>query len=297
MPITKRAIENDNQWKMWRGGLVGASETGALFPGSGHYMSPFELYQLKSGNLQITETKVMRDGRKMEKVALELIQEEYPELKAYNPKVHYSDSEIGVGATPDAFAEDHHRGIGVIQIKWIDRDNYRKWHDVPPLWMALQVTQEAWLSGASWGVICALVQDHGLNLHFHQVEIRDDVIAAIRKEVQEFWRRVREEDPPAPDYSRDADIIRAAFPEDDGGEIDLTGDNELPELAAKYELTKGLAAANEKAARAIGAELLHKIGNHSIARFQGGYFTAKTVRRAAHEVKESVYRPLRVVSK
>ena len=296
MAIIKRTIESTEQWKAWRGDLVGASDVGAIL-GCHEYKTYFGLYQEKIGKLKTTQTKIMSDGLIMQEAALKTMQRDYPELKAFDPKAHYADAELGVGATPDVQAEKDGE-VGTIQIKWVDRDIFRKtWQVTPPLWIALQVTQEAWLSGAKWAQICAFVQDHGNHLHFYDVEIRQDVIEMIKAEVKEFWRRVWEQDPPPPDYHRDAEVIRAVYPQDDGSEIDLTGDNEIPAMLVDRRRLKDLASESERDAKAIDSELLHKLGKAMIGRFNGGYVSAKTIHRAAHEVKASSYRMLRVVIK
>ena len=291
-----RAIKADDAWLKWKEQVIGASEIGAVFHCHDH-LTYYQLYHMKRDKLKTEKNKAMEDGLLMQEVALKMIQRDHPEFKAYDPRLHYSDADYGVGATPDVFAQDANGRLGVIQIKHVDRDVYRqKWLKSIPTWIALQVTQEAWLTEAKWGMIAALVHDHELQLYLTDVEIHNHVIDEIKVQATEFWRRVREGDEPEPNYRRDSEAIREVLRQDDGSEIDLSGDNELPEILHQRAILIGEMAAYEKELKAINAELLHRLGTAQIGRLKQGYISAKTIHRKAYEVAATSYRQLRVVT-
>ena len=300
MSIQYTDIKSSEQWHSLRRGVIGASETGALF-GVHDYLSYWTLYQKKRGMLPETaDDGAMERGRRLEPVALDMLRDRYPEWGVHAPKKHYAEHEFGVGATPDAFATDPVRGGGLLQIKSVApsafRQNWRGDSDAvqPPLWIALQAMQEAWLTGARWAAVVALVVDHEIDLHVIEVPVRPDVIEKIKDAALTFWKRVLEGREPEPDYGRDGEAIRKVLREDDGGEIDLSADNEIYGLVAQRATVKALVAEYEYEAKAIDAQLLHKLGNAAVGRFNGGTISAKTIHRAAYQVKASQYRQLRV---
>lgn len=302
MAVTKRAIEDEAEWLEWRKQGVGAAEVGALFD-CHDFLTKYQLYHQKRSGSKSETTKAMQDGRDMQEVALKKLQREYPELSPYDPKMHYLDSEIGAAATPDAFGEDA-RGLGVIEIKWVRPWVFRQhWWSiegelVPPLWIQLQVIQQAWLCGAKWGKACALVHDDdGLNLYLAEVEIRQDVIENIKMEIREFWRRVADGDEPRPDYERDGEAIRNVTKYEDGSEIDLSGNNELPDLLKERAGAIAAVSFNEKKRKDIDSQLFHMLGKHMSGKYSGGYIIAKTIHRTAYVAKATDYRQIRVVEK
>jgi YqaJ-like viral recombinase domain len=301
MSINIVAISSDDQWHALRRQVVGASEAGALL-GEHEYLTYWALWARKSGKLPPQDdTGAMDRGRRLEPVAVQMLRDRYPRWDITAERVHYSDAEFGIGATPDAIVDDPDRGRGVIQIKSVAPSVFRKhWRGDsdavrPPLWIAIQALMEAELVGASWAAVAALVVDHEIDLHLVEVPMHRGIVNTIKSEALTFWQAVLAGREPDPDYRRDAALIRAALTLEDGSEIDLSHDNELPALLAHRETVIAEAKKFDDERKTIDAQLLHRLGNAAIGRFNGGYISAKTIRKKAYEVKATSYRQLRVV--
>jgi hypothetical protein len=94
------------------------------------------------------------------------------------------------------------------------------------------------------------------------------------------------EEPP-PDYGKDAALIEQLFAKPEEIEIDLTGENELPEVVAEW-IELGRQLGNVEAARkARRAQILHKLGNADSALIATGRITAKSIKRKSYVVAES----------
>lgn len=290
------------EWLALREKNIGASEAGALL-GAHDYLTPFELYARKSGlvTADIADNPAMRRGRLLEPVALQMLAEERPEWTVEpNPipgGVYFQDTELRLAATPDALVVSD-RGRGVAQVKSVEARTFaEKWQRddevQPPIWIAIQVLIEAFLSGADWACVVALVVDHGIRIELVDVPVHGPIIARIKAAAADFWRMVDEGREPPPDFGRDADVIEQLYSRPEEIEIDLTGDNELPAIVENYLQLGASIHASEVLRKAARAEILHKLGNATSARIATGRITAKSIKRKAYVVAESSSRTIR----
>jgi predicted phage-related endonuclease len=300
MSVTHVPIENDVQWHALRAHVIGASEAAALV-GVHEYLTYYGLWARKSGRLPAEDDNgAMERGRLLEPVAVEVIRKRYPDINVMVPREHYADHEFCIGATPDLLAHDA-RGDGVIQIKSVAprifRTTWRGESDAvqPPTWIVIQALIEAHLTGAKWAAVAAMVVDHEIDLHLIEIPLHKGIVEQIKTEALKFWELVLSGREPDPDFKRDSEIVRALARQDDGTEIDLSSDNELPGLLAMRETMSAEQKRCEDEVKTINAQLLHRLGSAAIGRFNGGYISAKTIKRASYEVKATQYRQLRVV--
>lgn len=301
MTILRIPITDEAQWLDLRRQNVGASEVAALL-GSHPYLSAYGLAGDKSGRIpkQDHDNAAMERGRELEPIAIRKLARMFPRWRLEAPGAYFADEALRFGATPDLFVIDDQGRRGVIQIKSVEPSVFRKtWHDEAgelsaPLHVALQAIAEAHLTGADWCAAAAIVVGFGIDVHIVDVPIVPGVIARMRQEVREFWDEIANDVTPDPDYGRDGALIAAMLRQDDGTEIDLTGDNELPGLVDKRETARQLQSAAEQSLKECNAAILHKLGPAQRARFAGGLITAKTIHRAAYQAKASSYRQVRV---
>lgn len=242
--ITDRA-----SWLAGRMQDVTASDIGSIC-GVDPYRSPLRVFAEKTGAIQPDdESNIMRRGRWMEYAAMAALAEMRPSWDFRKASVYLRDTDLRIGATPDAAAIDPDReGFGTIQIKVValrkfnadwrgqDEDEDHGYGDIRvPLYYQLQTITEAKMMGAQWAALAALVVGEFMaDLHILDVEIHDAAWERIKSEVAFFWRCVAEGRQPPVDPARDASTLYALFPrETRTAPIDLSGSNDLPGLLAE----------------------------------------------------------------
>lgn len=313
-------------WINVRHPTVGASESPAML-GVHPKVTPFELWARKSSVLIDRDNRFKRRGRLLEPIGVQILREERPDW-AVTPNIigeggkFYQDIEAGISCTPDVFVFDSTRvpterahswqeatefvnraGTGVCNIKTVDPYVFRKDWMIDgaiqlPVYVAIQAMQEMYLTGASWGCVGAVV---GFDLGFHliDVELHGGVIERIKRAAADFLRRVRENDPPPPDYARDGDAIRGLYADDSGGVIDLSGNERIAKLAARHLALKEIesaAYAAKKERDIIDPEIIEALGNAQCGTINGLLIEAKTVRRhyKATEAHITSSRPVKI---
>lgn len=304
----KRIPVGDRQnWLSLRRHDVTASVAGAVF-GIHPYVSPYALWSDKSGVApnDTEETAAMLRGTLLEPAAIAMLRRERPTWRVDYPLQHYwRDETARIGATPDALVIDPDRpGYGCVQIKTCEPSVFRNnWRDEEgelelPLWIATQTLIEMRLTGASWAAVGVMRVGHGVDFDIIDVPRHDGVWARLVDEVREFWRRVEENDPPAPDYGRDGALIAGLYAQDDGTEVDLSGDNRIGEILdqrAALKTTESAGKDAEKKRRELDSEILAKLGSAARARLADGRtITAKTIKRSGYSVAPSSYRTVKV---
>lgn len=293
-------------WLARRQKDVTASAIGCLL-GVHDWISPYQLWGLKSGRLQEDpeQTPAMRRGRMLEDDALEILAEDRPNWKIEPGRHYFRDPDARIGATPDAFAIHPERGRGIVQIKTVHEFDFRrKWQDPDtreitlPLWIACQSILEAHLTDGSWACVGALVVGRGLDLHLIDVPIHAGLIARMRDEVAKFWEIVASGEEPPSDWARDADTLARIFPNDNGTEVDLSGDNEVPTLLDERRDLKRDAKSIADRLETIDTALKAKLGNHASAFVsRGRTFSWKSTDRRGYTVAPTTFRQFRVTDR
>jgi hypothetical protein len=303
--IERIAIENRDQWLALRGQDVTASIAGALL-GVHPYSTAYGLWLLKKGMIaeDPEETGPMRRGRLLEPVAVQMLREDRPDwtIEEYPIGYYYRDPAARIGATPDVFATNEHGKPGIVQLKSVEPSVFRReWKTEsgmiePPLWIVVQAILETYLTGREWAAVAPLVVGFGLELPIIDIPVHAGIFARIKAEVDQFWQRIDANNPYDADYARDGHLIAQLYPQDNGVEIDLSGDNEAPMYVDQLEAaraTKRSAEADEKVAK--GA-LASKMGEASIARLSDGRrISNKSQTRAGYFVNETSFRVMRLV--
>jgi len=304
MPIEKIAIENREQWLTLRQQDVTASVAGALL-GVHPYTSAYGLYLLKKGliNEDPEESGPMRRGRLLEPVAAQILREEQPEWQIKHPcGFYYRDSEARIGATPDIVAFNEKGEPGVVQVKSVEPSIFRRdWtvdHGVvePPLWIVVQAIIEAHLTGAMWAAVAPMVVSFGVEMPVVPVPIHAGVLDRIKIEVAAFWKRIEEGRNYDPDYARDGALIAKLYPQDNGIEIDLRGDNEAPGYVDQLEAARAAKKAAEGDEKLAKTALAAKMGDAAIALLADGRrISNKTTSREGYFVNPTSFRTLRIL--
>jgi len=235
MTVEHRTITSRDEWLRWRRQDVTASVVGALF-GVHPYTTALRIYAEKRGvEFPDADNKTMRRGRWLEPAVATAVEEERPDWKLRAPRLYLRDPDLRLGCTPDYFIEGDPRGLGVLQCKTVAPSVYaRDWlgGSEIPLWVTLQALTEMMLADAAFGVVAALLVDaHAMDVAILEVPRHADSELKILVAVKNFWDAVGSGIEPDPNFSRDAEVIKALVPRDTSGkQIDFSGHNELPAM-------------------------------------------------------------------
>jgi predicted phage-related endonuclease len=230
-------------WLALRRRYLGASEVAALFGAQPAYaMGVYALWMVKAGRMEPPDVSVERAawGLRLE----DAIAAAAAEREGWRILPGCYATCGGLGATLDrciaeptaadrAALGDAGEGPGVLELKNVDWLTHReRWDGEPPLHILLQLQAQLLATGYQWGAIAALVG--GNELRVYRYAARHDIHDEIRRRVEAFWVSIAENRPPAPDGS---DATYRALVDDaakDDTPADWSGDDEAPELAARY---------------------------------------------------------------
>lgn len=304
-------------WLALRQQDITASDVPAVC-GEGMFGSAAKVWAEKRGLIGPQDmTEAMKRGLWGEAAVFEAIGWEYPEWEVRRAKVYLRDAAARLGATPDGAAIiPDLDGVTILQTKVIARPVFEMyWRAdpddefspiVPPLAYQLQTLTETMLADAPRGMIVPLVVDTfkwSLYTAFSPgasgllIDRNPQAEKVIREQVASFCTNFLDAGvQPAIDPERDEQLVKKLFPQDNGIEVDLSGDNELPgyvDLLENARASKKSAESDEKVAKTA---IAGKIGEASIARLADGRrISHKTQHRGSYTVAESDFRVMRVL--
>lgn len=306
------AITDRDQWLKLREADVTAS-IAAILLGADHYQTYWGLWMQKAGRLApdpvASDPEISADGDEItmppagrgharEGEAVAMMQMLRPDWRVSYPLAAYwRDPSKRIGATPDCLAVRPDRdGFGVVQVKTVDPIKYREqWIDpdtqevVPPVWIAVQAIVEAKLTGASWAAVAVHRENWGSRPSVRLIDVPLHLGVWIRlcAEVISFWRSIQDDEPPHPDFRRDAAGIMRLYADAQDRISTLDGDkaSRALEIVAAREALKAREAdggAAEKDRKVLDAELVWLMGNADTARLPDGrVIRAPTQRRVS----------------
>lgn len=291
--MTAIPIRDESHWRELRQQHVGGSEIAALFDCC-PYLTRLELWLIKRGEIDgaIADTDRMFWGRLLEDAIAQGVAKKTGWI-VENPAAYYICRDTkGMGCTPDRIIRRPDAiAIGLMQIKCVDRFEYRKWENgEPSLMYQLQLQHELACAGYSWGMIAALIGGNELKLF--EYEAHGTAILKIKKAVDDFWFSVREGIQP-PAVAEDYDTLREIAGQREE-EIDLSHDNELPDLCARAKRAAKEKSTAEQEEKACKATIVQKLGGYARARCSGFTIKASTVNKESYTVKAQSYKQLTI---
>jgi putative phage-type endonuclease len=254
---TRRGLaleRNREKWLATRARNINSSEVGALF-GLSPYMTPLELFALKTGQIEDSFTPNDRTigGQFLEPAIAAWAQEKFG-FKAKPFKDYLENPKLKTGSSYDWQVTEWMNAPGSmdgripLEIKCVDfrvfhgtfKAGYvdRKWNadnadDIQaPAHIELQLQHQMLQSGAAWGVILVLIAGNDLRMI---VRMRNESIGRkIEARIQQFWEDVSEGRQPGADYERDAETIKRLYARPDPrASIDPANHGQLMDAIAR----------------------------------------------------------------
>lgn len=301
MPIERRTIIDREQWLEWRRtDVVTASTVGALF-NCHPYVTALRLYVAARGvEFPDQDNAAMRRGRWLEPAVATAVREQRPDWKIEPGDCYLRDPDAKLGATPDFFIHGDPRGLGVLQAKTAAPHIFeRDWDSGKscPTWITFQAQTEALLAGAAFSVVAVLLVDpFRMDCHMIDVPVDAGLQAEIVRRACNFRDDVIAGREPQPDFEKDSDVIKLLAPtEVKGKAVDLSGNNQLPELLSARENIRARMEADKADCEVIETELRFLMGDaETITGLPGWRISYKTEPRKGYTVEPSTPRVLRI---
>jgi putative phage-type endonuclease len=286
----------DEAWLAARRRGLGGSDA-AVVAGMSRWRGPYELYAQKRGELpEADETSRMRRGRDLEPLIAEWFASESG-LVLCNPRALLRSARWPwMLATPDRLVgpslSEASEGV---EIKATGLRGASDWHEG-------EVPDEAYWQCVHYLAVTGFARWHlvGLaggtdDLAHVVIEASEAPIAPLAKVEGDFWQRVLDGRPPAPDgKASTAAALAARWPDADPTATVEVGADVLTWITKRAEAKAALEVA-DTALRDAESHIKAAIGDASIATHEGRTVaTWKWQDRAAHEVKASRSRVLRV---
>lgn len=266
--IVRILFENEEDWLRARVQDVTSTQVSALpcFDRS-PYLSPLELWTEKKEAqvVQFEPTARMKWGTRLQDAIAKGVAEDHG-LEVRRLRVYMRRPAWRVGSSFDWEVINHPDGPGIAEIKNVDSLVFRRnWIvnedgsvEAPPH-IELQLQHELLVSGRGWGCIVVLV---GGNEAFILKRKADpEIHRMILAGVKHFWASIEANEPPAPDYTRDADLICKLYSRTNEGEVlDATDRADIAVLVAEYQAAQEAEKKSGDARAAAKAKLLERIG-------------------------------------
>lgn len=299
-------------WLALRQRDITASDVPAVC-GEGMFGSAARVWAEKRGLIGAAEmSEPMKRGLWGEAAVFEALGWEFPDWEIRRAKVYLRAPEIGIGATPDGAAvRPDMDGVGIVQAKvisapvfqadWIGPDADIDDPVAPisaPFAYQLQTLTESMLANAAWAVLAVLVVDtFKWRLRMVPVQRHAQAEERICENVITFRKRYLETGiQPPMDPELDEDLVRKLYPDDNGAEVDLSSDNQMPEFVSLLEDARARKKAAEQDEKTAKTGIAEKMGSAAIARIADGRRVSfKTQERKGYYVEPSSFRVMRML--
>lgn len=244
--------QTEPDWHLMRSTDITATDAAALF-GVSPYSTPYALFHRKAKTFEsvFEETERMKWGKRLQfAIAAGICEDKGWKVLCADPFLYVRSRRfVGMGASPDYIIYCPVRGVGLLEIKNVDRFIAKEqWtEDEAPVHYEFQLQHQLECSSLKWGAIGGLIG--GNEAMVYEREYDSEVGTEIGNRVADFWRRIRDNDPYHPDYLKDAATIGKVYLNATPGNVlDAKAEPEAAERVAKLAKQYKDAAAAEKAA-------------------------------------------------
>lgn len=251
--------KSEQEWLADREKDITSTDSSALY-GLSPYTTAWELWHTKRGLLEsgFQDNERAQIGRMIEDVIAKLYAERTGN-QIRRKKAYMRISELRMGSSFDYEIVNHARGPGLLECKNVDylvwRDQWHKGEQIPPH-IEIQAQHEMHVANRDWLDLAILVGGNQLNIV--PVDRNQKIGAALEKKITSFWNS---QEPPEPDYEKDADAIRRYYSDGSGAPLSIDDDS----LIEQYSNIAGEISALDKRKKSISSQILMEISNASMA--------------------------------
>lgn len=294
---TQTITPRDKQhWLELRKPLITSTEVAALF-GLSPWVTEYELWHRKHDNLEIEfePNERMLWGTRLEAaIAAGVAEDEKLSIRKMDEFIF--DPEKRLGASFDyAIGED-----GILEIKNVDslifKDGWIVSDDnvEAPVHIEIQVQTQLLVSGRKYVKIAPLIGGNKVVLIHREPD--PTVIKAIEERVAAFWDSIRRNDPPKPDFIKDAEFISKLYKYAEPGKV-IVGTPRMGEMVLEYKRLGAIAKKADEEKDGVKAELLTMIGDAEKVQGEGFSISASMIGPAHVEYDRKPFRDFRTYIK
>lgn len=272
-------FNTEKEWLAAKKVDVTSTEIAAMF-GLNPYKSRLRLWHEKAGIVEsdFEESPFSLWGKRLQNAVGMGICEDEGWIGHDLTLFYITEPDLRAGTSLDMKVETADRGTGHLEIKTAESfDEAEGWgKNSAPIWYEFQMQMQLHMDFKNnkefnFNCLGTLGRRQHINLIFREYDA--DLGAFIDEEIKEFWKSIKEDRPPEPDYSVDADLLAMiAKPVRKGEKRNMSLDNRAIELMHIYqEIEDEAAPVKEKLKEimekknSIKAEIHEKMGNAEIA--------------------------------
>lgn len=260
--------ESHDHWLQLKAEDISSTESSALF-GINPWITKFELWHRKKNKeiVTIEETQRMKWGTRLESAIAKGIAEDHGwSVEPFKDYARIEGERIGASFDFKILPNGPSDLPGLLEIKNVDGLQFKeKWViedgevvEAPPH-IELQAQHQLMVTGFDKLYIGALVG--GNTVAVIPRKPQEAIISQLKTKIKEFWDSIDANEPPAPDFIRDADFLADLYASAEPGKILDANDNEqIRTLVMKYKQFADYEKDIGKKKQAAKAELLTLIG-------------------------------------
>ena len=228
--------ESEAAWLEMRKRDITSTEIAALY-GLSPYGTRFELWHEKRGALESTFVPSERTEWGLalqDAIAAKVASDRGWTIRRMDEYIRHDEYRIGSSFDFEITDAPDHEDIGaILEVKNVDGLIFRQnWQDEDgamraPDHIELQVQHQLLCARRKRNYICVLAG--GNRAHMLRREIDPDIVASIIQSAIDFWATVENDQPPPPEYPRDASVIARLFGRAEPGK-EIEADTETAEL-------------------------------------------------------------------
>lgn len=288
------------EWLELRSKDITSTDAAALF-GISPYMTEFELWHRKKDGavVDFEPSERMKWGTRLQGAIAEGVAED--NNWKVRPMTEYIRLvKLQMGSSFDFEVMIENITACILEVKNVDAMAFKDgWLlegdsvEAPPH-IELQVQHQLDVSGKKTAYIAALIGGNRVVLIRRE---RDEaVINALESRIAKFWDSIRRNDPPKPDFVRDAEFISKLYKYAEPGKV-IQGTPKMGEMVNEYQaLGRGMKMADD-ARKGIKAELLTMIGEAEKVQGEGFSISAGMIGPADVAYTREAYRDFRTYIK